>query len=155
MDMIYDALVLALILGPAEPANVPDVPRVHPLYQSLIRQNIALDVWDSHDGYGQFHNEIAYTRNQYRAMVDYPPSSDRFRWLGFRPCEEVAFYAACLDRAYALDNMRAVAEVGGQLETWRTLWRVVEPGSTPCRRRALYELREAIGPDAYYSGRMP
>lgn len=155
MDAVWDCVLLALILGPAEPANVPDVPRSHPAYQALVRQNIALDVWDSHDGYGNFSGEVKWSRQMFRSMADYPPSSDRSRWLGFKPRHEIEFYAVCLDRAYAQNNMEAVAIIGGWLETWRCLGRVVDVGPIPYRRRALADLRDAIGPAAYYAGRMP
>jgi len=156
---------LLLILSPWP---VPVSQRApEPVWQSLKQIAFRSELVGPHERWiTDFRSELSYVRRHGRELLDSPPISD---------CTWLPPYAVAQDcRRFNLSYQRSL-ELRRQVllhrqEEWTEalceaqylgeVWRRIETATCPsnswvCRRRGLQQLREILGPEAYYSGQLP
>ncbi len=114
----------------------------------------------------EYMADLAELRRRYDDLSDAPPASDAFR---FPPKEQINVqldfnraYWKQMDTRRAMDVARAddMRVILDETERLYQIWDTVKDARCQCyyvpfRRRALKKLRDLVGPDAYYSGKLP
>jgi hypothetical protein len=137
------------------------------MWQSLKEIALRTELVGPHERWiTDFRSELAYVRRHGRELANAPPISDAL-WL---PSPAVAqecrrfnlSYQRCLElrRQVALHHQDQCSDALREAQFLGDVWRRVETATSPtnswvCRRRALQELRDLLGPEAYYTGRLP
>lgn len=157
---MIDLYALLLILYPSLPVPSDPPPGA---FAALQRQAMALDLVGTSETWGEWTFEVDWCRRTYEHVRDCPPSHDAQRfthldatgWLSWLHAAREHASHAELWRTWERDywHERRVT-IDRHIEAW---YAVKDCRSYPvsCRRQALGRLRDLIGPDAYYAGRMP
>jgi hypothetical protein len=137
------------------------------LWQALKRVSIVLEIVGPHERWrSDFHAELRYVRQHWRELADAPPWPDCLRF----PPSSVAADCCCWNLAYQeyaknrrwicrhrWDELTASLEEARQLyQVWKTVQEATDmANSWVHQRRALWKLRQLLGPEAYSAGRLP
>jgi hypothetical protein len=162
---MWEAYTLLVLLSPVE------LPAPHRAEEArwLVLKRIALqlEVVGPHERWvTDYRSEVRYVRRHLAELAYAPPLSDCW-WL---PSPAVIKECRCFNLGYqrALEQRRVLAlhrhdeltESLRETQQLSEIWRLVDAAACPtnswvCRRRALMQLRELLGPDAYYNGTLP
>ena len=162
---MWDALTLLLILSPVAPPVPHRAPE--PLWRSLKRVALALEVVGPHERWiDDYRSEVAYVRLHWRELADAPGLADA-DWL---PPPSVTRDCRCFNLRYQrFVELRARVQLHHRDE-WEEVLReaqqlgetlcLVDAATCPtrswvCRRQALEQLRERIGPERFYAHELP
>jgi hypothetical protein len=162
---MWDYLVVLIVLSPVEVPVNPDAPPE--AWQALKTISLELEVVGPHERWvPDFRSEVRYVRAHVRALQDAPSLND-CEWL---PSAETVADGCRFSEQYQMHLQTQMnqmphreQEIGQALEESRRLYRVwdtVRRAALPqeswvSRRRALGQLRDALGDEAYYSGQLP
>ncbi len=132
----------------------------------LVDGAIAAEVLDAREAGLIFRMEASGSdfdliKERYQQLADAPPVSDALRF----PCRTVVLEYLDLNRKYRnyLERLQWTESVGAALEEterlhklWELVWFASTDTSYVCtRREALQALRQQLGDEAYYAGRLP
>jgi hypothetical protein len=137
------------------------------MWQSLKGIALKTELVGPHERWiADFRSELAYVRRHGRELASAPPISDAL-WLPpsavAQECRRFNLgYQRCLElrRQVFLHHQEEWTEALQEAQYLGEVWRRVETAtcltnSWVCRRRALQELRQILGSEAYYSGLLP
>lgn len=162
---MWETLVVLLILWPTAPPVPTRAPE--PLWDALKRVALTLEVVGPNERWANnFEQELAYVRRHWRDLENAPSLADCSRL----PPAELAMAYCRLNWSYQ-ESLKArrwlsrhrwdeMTEALDETQKLYQVWELVRDAVSTdrnwaCRRRALLRLREAIGPEAYYSGELP
>ena len=162
---MWDLLTALLILSPITPPVPHKAPA--PAWQALKRVALRLEVVGPGELWiDDYRSEVGYVRTHWRELADAPPLADAY-WL---PPAAVAREWRCFNLRYQQGVQQRRAAEAHHREEWSDALQeaeqiceilfLVETAASPnkswvCRRQALRQLRELLGPEAYAAGRLP
>lgn len=162
---MWDLLTVLLIVSPVAPPVPHRAPA--PAWQALKRVAGQLEVVGPKERWiDDYCSEVSYVRGHWRELADapsladaeaLPPAAVARDWRCFNLCYQQALQrrrAVELHRREELDDALHEAEQLGEV-----LY-LVEAATCParswvCRRQALRQLRELLGPEAYAASELP
>lgn len=167
------ALAVALLTAPTESLNLDGVSErfatVRPTVQSLAIEWEIMDPREVHyvmmrsDG---FSGDIKLLRRRYRELANAPPLSDEMRFPDRALINEMLSF----NRSYRqhIDNRQSMEltywwemqEILQEVDQLYQLWDSIRDARcdyyyVTVRRQALKKVKEKLGDEAYYSGRLP
>lgn len=162
---MWDYLVVLYVLSPIEP---PVSPQAAPeVWQALKDISLQLELVGPHENWASdFRSELRYVRHYARTLYDAPPLADCDWlppvWYAADCCRFNEQYQCHLQTQQMLLTHRS-EELGttlGETRQLHNVWDSVRRASSTnqawaYRRRSLQQLREAVGEESYYSGRLP
>jgi hypothetical protein len=112
-----------------------------------------------------WHSEVGWVRKYYRELGDAPPLSDALflppreealHLLAFYLSEQLYYQHLGRIRLHRHEEIQAILE---DLRGDAQIWALVESATNAhnawvCRRQALKQLRELLGPENYYAGQL-
>ena len=162
---MWDTVILLLLLAPIAPPVPHRAPE--PLWQALKRAGLQLEVVGPHERWiDDFRSEVDYVRRHWHELAFAPPLSDCDRLPPLYLARECTCFASgyqhCLElrRQLSLHREEELAATLREAQDLAAVWALVETAACPnqswaARRRALMNLRERLGPEAYYAGDLP
>ena len=162
---MWDLLAFLLVLSPVQ------LPVPHhaseDMWKPLKKLALALQVVGPHERWIEdYRSELGYVRRHWRELKNAPPLDD----CQVLPAPPVIKECRCFNRNHQrwlemrrlimLHQQEEVAEILRETQQLGDLWCLMETATCPnqswvCRRRALAQLRERLGPEAYYAGTVP
>lgn len=154
MDYLYVLLCLLGIVMPPQKATPGQ-------WAALKRIALVTEIAGPHESWGEFPNEINYCRRFAQLLHDAPPLADAGRlpggaqesiWLADRFC----CYLEDRPQVQSDAVRRALKRTCWCRLVWQQIYAAKEPSAAwSSRRNALKELRQMVGPAAYYTGQWP
>jgi hypothetical protein len=162
---MWDLLTVLFIVSPVAPPvphHAPDA-----LWKPLKKIALSLEVVGEHERWiDDYRSELGYVRRHWRELAEAPALAD---------CQNLpqpAIVKECrnLNHSYqrmleargqvSLYRQDAFREMLGESHRLGEIWGLVETATCPtqswvCRRRALLQLRDKLGPEDYYTGTLP
>lgn len=157
--------IIGLILSPADPEISSQAPPQ--AWQALKEISLALEIVGPHENWASdFRSEVRYVRHYWRLLQNAPRLADCHSLpANADACEQCRFneeYQCLLQTQQVIfihrsDDLAEMLRQTRQLyQAWDCLRRANAVNQAwAYRRRMLGQLRDTIGMDAYYSGRMP
>lgn len=133
---------------------------------SLLSVAAALDLAGPTEGWGvaPFGSDFRWTRQALWRLADHPLSHDALRFPPTFECDH-ALAANYAFRTYVEARLafngrwgegdEVLAECCRLAAAWSAARQAQGPGSVAARREGLKQLRQVLGAEAYYAGRMP
>jgi hypothetical protein len=163
--VVWDYLIVLYVLSPIEP---PVSSQAAPeAWQALKDVSLTMEIVGPHENWASdFRSELRYVRHYARTLQDAPPLADCDwlppAWLAADFCRFNEQYQCTLQTQQMQFGHRS-EELGEVLRETRQLYSVWDAARRATshnqawayRRRSLLQLREAVGEEAYYSGRLP
>ena len=157
--------VAFLILCPTDPQVSSQAPPQ--AWQALKEISLDLEIVGPHENWASdFRSELRYVRHYWRLLQNAPRLADcQALPANSFACDQCRFneeFQCCLQSqqvlfTHRMDDLNDVLRRPGNCtRTWDCLRRASAADQTwAYRRRMLVQLRELVGMDAYYNGRMP
>jgi hypothetical protein len=162
---MWDYLVLFMIVSPIEPSVSPQAPPE--AWQALKTISFHLEIVGPHENWASdFRSELRYVRHYARLLREAPPLMDCEllppTWIAAEFCRFNEQYQChlrgqrfvCSHRA---DDICATLRETRQLHLFWDSARCATSSTQAWayRRRTLKDMRDLIGAEAFYSGRLP
>jgi hypothetical protein len=160
-DLVTVILVVSPILPPV-PHRAPDT-----MWRPLKKLALQLEIVGPHERWIEdYRSELGYVRRHWQELAHAPALADAQRF----PDPQVVKHARCFNRSYqrmmetrsqvALYRQDNFREILCETQRLGDIWGLLETATCPtqswvCRRRALLQLCEKLGPEAYYAGTLP
>jgi len=160
-DLVTVLLVVSPFTAPA-PHRAPDA-----VWRPLKKLALHLEVVGPHERWiDDYRSELGYVRRHWRELADAPALADCERFPQpalIKECREFnRSYQRMLEARsqVVLYGQDAFRETLCETHRLGEIWGLLETATCPaqswvCRRRALLQLRERLGPEAYYAGTLP
>jgi hypothetical protein len=162
---MWDVGILVLLLSPVAPPVPHQAPP--PAWDALKRVALQLEVVGPHERWiDDFRSEVDYCRRHFQELVYAPPLSDCERLPPLYLARECTCFSSGyqryleLRRQVCLYREEELSEALHEAQELCIVWGLVETAASTSqswasRRRALLELRDRLGPEAYYAGNLP
>lgn len=163
--MVWYLYVACLILSPTEPdVSSQQNPEI---WEALKEISVGLELVGPHENWASdFRSELRYVRHYWRTLNDAPTLGDCCvlppAWLVQDLCRLNEQYQCHLQMQQVMYPHRAddFNEVLREAKKLHAVWDSVRRATGPnqawaYRRRMLRQLKEMVGEEAYYAGRLP
>jgi hypothetical protein len=162
---MWDLLTAMLILSPVDPPVPQHVPPA--LWEPLKRIALRLEIVGAHERWiDDYRSELGYVRRHWRELAQAPSLLDAQALPEALVVKECRNFNRCFERMLearsqvVLYRQEAMREMLCETHRLGEIWALLETATSAnqswvCRRRSLLQLRQGLGPEAYYAGRLP